>query len=673
MSLSLLIALSTGCVLRIPADWDRDGDGLERWQDCDDDDASVGQLSWFLDADGDGFGAGAEVVSCDPPSANYVVEAGDCADGNADQHPDAPEVCNGVDDDCDGATDDDDQIDDPSAPTWYRDGDNDSYGDPEDSVVACQAPAGFVDRGGDCDDMAPTVNPDGTESCDPDDVDEDCDGFPDNADPEGAEGTSRFFADADGDGFGDPAAGVQLCEKLDGFVANKNDCDDVAPETNPDALEICADGIDNDCDTVTACEFDVDDATGTLGTSAIEMLNLGTSLATVQDSGGGEDLVVGDNRYSPTGASNSGAFFVFDDLELGTTSAEAQVAVVGPARQDQVGFFLAGADNRLAVGAIYGGSGNEGVVQVYVNGVDEAQIVGDDGNDEFGAAVAWGDATGSGQDQDLAVGSRKQSSGAGVIYLFSGPAIQDAEAVDLASAAIVGEAVNDQIGKAVAWVDGNGDGQDDVIFGSFAHDVPDSGAFNQGKYYAVLNPSGPTLAQNADQQQAGAEGDKLGGQVASVGDLTGDGYEEGVVCALQGTDTLGDQGYCTLALGSPSDDKALALADMRIWGDGAGDSLGSGRVWNEPGDVNGDGQDDLIISSLLVNSGAGAVYIFTGPLSESGSFAAGDADVVVSGDPASEFGESFVVTDLNGDKDLELVVGASAINTVYLFDLNEWF
>ncbi|RZK47005.1 MAG: T9SS type A sorting domain-containing protein, partial [Pedobacter sp.] len=45
------------------------------------------------------------------------------------------------------------------AKLWYRDNDNDGYGDPSTGTVSCAQPAGFVDRGGDCNDNNPAVHP----------------------------------------------------------------------------------------------------------------------------------------------------------------------------------------------------------------------------------------------------------------------------------------------------------------------------------------------------------------------------------------------------------------------------------------------------------------------------------------------------------------------------------
>lgn len=81
------------------------------------------------------------------------------------------EVCNGVDDDCDGSIDEDAS----DIGTWYADDDADSYGDLAEPLVECEAPAGFVADGTDCNDDDPAINPGAAEGGG-NEVDENCDG-----------------------------------------------------------------------------------------------------------------------------------------------------------------------------------------------------------------------------------------------------------------------------------------------------------------------------------------------------------------------------------------------------------------------------------------------------------------------------------------------------------------
>jgi subtilisin family serine protease len=79
----------------------------ERDDDCDGetDEDAVDVQPWYADADGDGFGdAAAETWACSPPSG-HTDDATDCDDADGAISPGADEVCNDVDDDCDGEAD----------------------------------------------------------------------------------------------------------------------------------------------------------------------------------------------------------------------------------------------------------------------------------------------------------------------------------------------------------------------------------------------------------------------------------------------------------------------------------------------------------------------------------------------------------------------------------------
>jgi hypothetical protein len=128
-------------------DPDTDADG-----DTDSDTDTDTDTTGTVDADGDGYTADA-----------------DCDDGDASRHPDAVEICDGIDDDCDGSTDDE-----PLA-TFYRDADGDGFGDPSDTMTGCQAAAGYVSNDSDCDDAEPSAYPGAIDDTN-DGIDNDCDG-----------------------------------------------------------------------------------------------------------------------------------------------------------------------------------------------------------------------------------------------------------------------------------------------------------------------------------------------------------------------------------------------------------------------------------------------------------------------------------------------------------------
>jgi predicted outer membrane repeat protein len=207
--------------------------------DCDGavDEDAADALTWYADADGDGYGdPDAPIEACTRPSG-AVADASDCNDDDRAVHPTAPEVCNGVDDDCDGTVDEG-AID---ASTWYADADADGYGDADDTVEACSEPSGYIDVSGDCDDASGAVHPGADEVCNG--VDDDCDGTVDRD----ATDAPTWYADTDGDGFGDAATALEACEAPSGYLDDDTDCDDADATAFPGGEEVC-DGVDNDCD-----------------------------------------------------------------------------------------------------------------------------------------------------------------------------------------------------------------------------------------------------------------------------------------------------------------------------------------------------------------------------------------------------------------------------------------
>lgn len=191
----------------------------------------------YQDGDGDGYGnAEAALAVCKLPTG-YATNNTDCDDTLASAFPSNPELCDGVDNDCDTLIDNA-ALD---AKTYYLDADEDGVGDSATAVTTCTQPEGTVTLSGDCDDNNPNVAPSFTELCDG--LDNDCNDAIDDNPPEGQD----VFADLDGDGFGDAAVRLRVCETPLGYVSDATDCNDTLANVNPGAAELC-DGLDNNCD-----------------------------------------------------------------------------------------------------------------------------------------------------------------------------------------------------------------------------------------------------------------------------------------------------------------------------------------------------------------------------------------------------------------------------------------
>jgi hypothetical protein len=297
-----------------------------------------------MDADGDGYLA-------------KQFGGQDCDDTNRDIWPGAIEVCDGIDNDCDGNADGD-ALD---KRTWYRDADGDGYGSPstEDPSVSCFPPEGFVGDATDCND-----DPDYGAQINP---------------------RTTWFRDKDLDGYGDPNDTVITCVQLLGLMGNDEDCDDTDPELSPETIwwqDSDGDGFGTSTGEVSACWTEAeapseltragattedcdDDNPGVFPGSAV--LELDPDLCAIDSDGDGYgDSEPADSAHQAGSDCNDdstriypGAPEVWQDQQLNDCSGafntvgaeEATVTITGTTGGDQMGHTVSGIGHFFSPGS----------------------------------------------------------------------------------------------------------------------------------------------------------------------------------------------------------------------------------------------------------------------------------------------------------------------------------
>jgi len=552
-----------------------------------------------IDADGDG-----------------ATTQTDCDDANGAIHPGAAEVCDGLDNDCDGTVD----VDATDAADRYLDEDGDSFGD--QLVRACPDESGTAESGGDCDDSDASIHPEAEEVCD-DGVDNDCDG-------------------------------------------GAGDC----PSLPRELLRTDADVFISDGD---VGEFGQWISAGDVtGDGATDLL---VSATTVGGGSGAIRVYSGAELDGELNATRDAAAAILGSLGGGFS---ARVAATPDLTGDGYADIIATSSGEGTIYLVPGpvsGASTAADVAIRVTG-----MVAPEGASGIGSSLSAGDFTGDGAADlligDPFAVAQSDATFQGMAWVVVGPLSADptGNGIDLSTlktaaisgngSALTGEVVTD-VG------DTDGDGVHDVLV-TAPGDSACYGASAGGAAYLFTQPTtGMTISvDEADSITCSSHEQGQLGYGADGGDINGDGLSDFIVSAPLDEEEGGGAAY---VLTSPVHDFEHAQ-DATLSLIGGEDPYFASSV-SLGGDLDGDGGADIVIGHLGLGTAqtglsVGGVRIFIDP--GTGVLSIDDADTVIYGSSmdspqARNYGLGVLGVDLNEDGFGDVAASGLGLDGVDLF------
>jgi hypothetical protein len=587
---------------------DADADGYAACNDCDDSDADTFAPSlWYVDYDGDGYGSDAitQTVCAPDQEDRWAENADDCDDLIAAINPDATEVCNEADDNCDGT------VDEFVTNVFYEDADGDGFGNPISTTDACEVPEGFAVTDDDCEDSIASINPGAEEVCD-DGVDNNCDGEGGECtiDPEASDAVFWGASAGDEAGISVSGGGDLNGDGYDDLVIGAKHESSVA--TQAGAAYVIYGGA------ALAEEMTLDAADVVLtGQNAADKAGRTVRVVPDVNDDGTADLLIGAPSADPTGDASGKMYIAFGGGSSGSLG-DADALIKGRAGYNYLGLGMTGGD--------FNGDGDGDV------------LIGAPGNDVGG-------------------------SNRGTIYVLWGPVESGEVNAATFNDYITGQSNSDEVGDVLAMFDHNADGIDDLLVGA-----PDNseGGTDAGSVYIVHGPiTGAFGLDMADVQYTGeSASDKFGVSVSSAGDIDDDGNDDFIAGAAFDDAAGPDAGAAYVVLGGAESGGAVdEFFAVKLTGEASEDQFGAHAVAN--GDIDNDGNNDMMVSAPFAGgtSDTGSVYVFYGALS--GTFSASEADVQFDGDTLSDqLGNSLAfVGDVDGDGNSAILIGGSKKDT----------